>query len=236
MPHPLSQGQKNEAAMTVFSKITLLAAGSALALTTACTDTGVQTANPNQRAQEGAVMGAVAGAILGASTGGNNSAKRNQGAVIGAIVGGIAGHAIGADLDRQTAELQASMGDSRIQIINTGDSLIVRMPQDILFATDSASVRADLRSDLYALADNLQRYPNSTVEVVGHTDNTGSAAYNQDLSERRAGSVASILISAGVPTGRISAFGRGEEQPIATNLTAEGRAQNRRVDITIRPY
>jgi outer membrane protein OmpA-like peptidoglycan-associated protein len=104
-----------------------------------------------------------------------------------------------------------------------------------LFATDSAAVRPDLRSDLNAVAASLLRYPNSTIQVVGHTDNTGTAAYNQDLSQRRAVSVASILRESGVPGGRIAAVGRGEDQPIASNLTPEGRAQNRRVEIIIRP-
>jgi outer membrane protein OmpA-like peptidoglycan-associated protein len=109
------------------------------------------------------------------------------------------------------------------------------MPEDLLFAVDSDRVSASLQDDLGALANNLRRYPDSVVEVVGHTDNTGTAAYNQDLSSRRAGAVASILISNGVSAGRVRAYGRGEDQPIASNLTVAGRAQNRRVDITIRP-
>ena len=118
---------------------------------------------------------------------------------------------------------------------NTGSELIVNLPQDILFATDSASLRGDLTQDLQAVARSLLNYPNTTVQVVGHTDNTGSAAYNQDLSQRRAQSVASVLQANGVPGGRIVAFGRGEDQPIASNLSVAGRAQNRRVEIIIRP-
>jgi outer membrane protein OmpA-like peptidoglycan-associated protein len=109
------------------------------------------------------------------------------------------------------------------------------MPQDLLFAVDSAAVRPDLRADLSAVASSLLRYPNSRIEVIGHTDNTGAAAYNQDLSQRRAVSVAGVLREGGVPGARIAAFGRGEDQPIASNLTPEGRAQNRRVEIIIRP-
>ena len=100
---------------------------------------------------------------------------------------------------------------------------------------DSAALRPDLTNDLYAVAANLQKYPASTIQVVGHTDNTGTAGYNQDLSQRRAGSVAGVLISAGVPGSRIVAVGRGEDQPVASNLTPQGRAQNRRVEIVIRP-
>ena len=100
---------------------------------------------------------------------------------------------------------------------------------------DSATLRPDLTSDLRAVASSLNRYPNSTIEVIGHTDNTASQAYNQDLSQRRASAVANVLISSGVPAGRVAAYGRGEDQPIASNLTASGRAQNRRVEIIIRP-
>ena len=96
-------------------------------------------------------------------------------------------------------------------------------------------MRPDLRSDLNTVASSLLKYPNSRIEIIGHTDNTGSAAYNQDLSQRRAVSVASVLRESGVPGGRIAAYGRGEDQPIASNLTPEGRAKNRRVEIIIRP-
>jgi outer membrane protein OmpA-like peptidoglycan-associated protein len=109
------------------------------------------------------------------------------------------------------------------------------MPQDVLFATDSAILRADLTRDIKAVAANLIRYPNSRIEVAGHTDNSGSAAYNQDLSQRRAVSVADVLRQSGVPNARITAYGRGEDAPIASNQSPAGRAQNRRVEIIIRP-
>ena len=160
---------------------------------------------------------------------------KHQGALIGGLVGAGVGAAIGYNLDQQAEELQRDLGNGRIQIINNGDHLVVRMPDDILFDVDSAAVKATLRSDLRILADNLQRYPGSTVQVVGHTDNTGAASYNQDLSERRAAAVSSVLIGAGVAANRINSFGLGESQPIGSNLTPEGRAQNRRVDITMRP-
>ena len=115
------------------------------------------------------------------------------------------------------------------------DSLQVILPEGILFATDSAAVSGPAQNDLYAVARNLNQYPNSRVEVVGHTDSTGAAAYNQDLSQRRAQSVAGILTAAGVNGNRIVATGRGASQPIASNDTVQGRAQNRRVEILIRP-
>ncbi|KMW60501.1 Outer membrane protein [Candidatus Rhodobacter oscarellae] len=216
-----------------FTRMTVLAAVSALALS-ACTSTDVQTSDPNQRTKEGAAVGAVIGGVLGALTG-DDGGERRRGALAGAVVGGLVGAGVGYNLDQQAAELQRDLSDGRIQIINNGDHLIVRMPDDILFDIDSAAVKPGLRSDLAVLADSLQRYPDSTVQVVGHTDNTGGAAYNQDLSERRAASVSSILIGSGVPAGRINSFGLGENQPIGSNLTVEGRAQNRRVDISIRP-
>ncbi len=215
-------------------KSTLLTAAAATLALTACTPPTQQTAGPRQRTGEGALIGGLVGAVAGSALG-SSEEERRRGAAIGAVVGAGVGAAIGYNLDQQAAELQRDFSNGRIQIINNGDHLVVRMPQDILFAVDSASVNPSLRSDLGVLAGRLQRYPGSTIQVVGHTDNTGSAAYNQDLSERRAGSVASILINNGVAPRRIRAFGRGEDAPIASNLTVEGRAQNRRVDITIRP-
>ncbi|MFN3643913.1 MAG: OmpA family protein [Gemmobacter sp.] len=195
-------------------------------------------ADPNTTGESRARQGAIAGAMLGGFTG---LATRPGGAdpllagAAGAVIGAAVGGAIGTALDRQAADLRRDIGNPNVGIVNTGDSLVVTMPQDILFATDSAAVRPDLQADLRAVAANLLQYPNTRVEVIGHTDNTGSAAYNLDLSQRRAGAVASVLIGAGVPAGRVVAVGRGEDIPVATNLTPQGRAQNRRVEIVIRP-
>ncbi len=212
----------------IVMKKPVLAATASLFVLSACTG-GFE-----NRAQEGAAIGAATGAVWGLLTG-NNAKQQRSKAVTGAIIGGIAGGLIGTALDAQAAELQQSIGDDRVQIINTGSELVVRMPDDILFATDSTEVRPDLRQDLAALAAHLQRYPDSTVQVIGHTDNTGPAAYNRNLSLGRANAVAAILIANGVPSWRIATIGRGEDDPIATNLTPEGRAQNRRVEIVIIP-
>lgn len=210
-----------------------LALGATIALT-ACTDPGrFETDDPNNT-KSGAILGGVVGAMIGLASGDNPDDKRSD-AIKGAILGATAGSLIGNQLDRQAEALQASMGNDNVMIVNTGHSLIVTLPQDILFATDSSAVRADLRSDLAALARNLQDYPNSTVQVIGHTDNVGSASYNEDLSLRRANAVANVLIAEGVWTSRVSTLGLGENQPVATNLTSEGRAQNRRVEIIILP-
>ncbi|MDZ4088103.1 MAG: OmpA family protein [Tabrizicola sp.] len=209
----------------------ILAVAGTLSLT-ACVDPNAFPDDPNARQRQGAIIGGLTGAVAGVAVAGDGDELK--GAIIGGALGAGTGAIIGADLDRQAAELRGSL-NSNISVTNTGEYLIVNMPQDLLFATDSASVRPDLRADLNTVAASLLRYPNSRIEVIGHTDNTGSAAYNQDLSQRRAVSVASVLRESGVPGARVAAFGRGEDQPVASNLTPEGRAQNRRVEIIIRP-
>ncbi len=210
--------------------VILLAAGSfALA---GCMDPRPEPKNGNTRAQNGALIGAGLGALLGATRESGNDRVKN--AVVGAAIGAGVGAIIGNELDKQAEELRGSMSDD-VKIVNAGDHLVVTMPQDILFDVDSTYVRPDLRSDLGKLAANLRKYPNSTVDVFGHTDNTGAASYNQNLSTRRAQAVASVLVNSGVAQSRVRAIGRGEDEPIATNLTAEGRRLNRRVEIVIRP-
>lgn len=203
-----------------------------MTLTACATDPSQYPGTEGNRTQEGAVAGAALGGLLGAITG---EGSRGDDIVRGAVIGGVAGAVTGNIMDRQAAELRNSFGNGDIEVINTGDELIVRMPNAILFATDSASLNPNLRSDLFVLAESLNKYPRSIVTVTGHTDNTGSAGYNQDLSERRASSVATVLRSGGVSSSRIRVVGAGENRPIATNQTAAGRSQNRRVDITITP-
>jgi outer membrane protein OmpA-like peptidoglycan-associated protein len=216
--------------MTV--KISAIALVSGALVLGACTDPASLSdpTNPNRNRDTGVLVGAGIGALTGQLFGGDTKAT-----VIGAAVGGAAGGLIGNQLDKQEAELRASLGDDRVTITNTGDRLIVTLPQDILFATDSFAVNPGLMDDLAAVSRNLQAYPDSTVQVIGHTDNTGDAAYNQSLSERRASAVANVLISSGTPAGRVVPIGRGEDAPVASNLTPEGRAQNRRVEIVILP-
>ncbi|MFV2033842.1 MAG: OmpA family protein [Halocynthiibacter sp.] len=209
----------------------LLVTASALTLS-ACTDPDYQTGNQN-RTRDGALIGGALGALLGSTSGAGSNRVRN--AVIGGAIGAGVGAAIGNELDKQAAELRRDLGNDRVQITNTGSELIVTMPQDILFAVDSSTVRPDLQGDLRVLARNLQDYPDTTVDVIGHTDNTGEAGYNQSLSARRASAVASVLLGAGVSGSRVRSYGRGEDEPVASNLTPEGRSQNRRVVIVIRP-
>lgn len=186
----------------------------------------------NTRGRTGAMTGALIGGAIGATS---NSSTRPLAALAGAAVGAAVGGGIGSMLDRQAADLNAATSNN-IGVVNAGDYLVVTMPQDLLFTTDSSSVRPDLQNDLRAVAGNLMQYPNSRIEIIGHTDSTGDAGHNRQLSQRRAGAVASVLMNSGVPSNRIQTVGRGEDAPIASNLNPQGRAQNRRVEIIIRPY
>ena len=177
--------------------------------------------------------GAGVGAVLGGLFGRAVSDDKTKGTIIGGVIGGAIGGAIGADLDRQEAALRAEMGSS-VSIINTGSQLIVSLPEDITFATNSAVVKSSLIGDLNTLAASMNTYPNTTIEVVGHTDNTGTAAYNQALSEQRARAVRGILINTVTP-GRVIAYGVGETRPIESNASSAGRQANRRVEIFITP-
>ncbi len=217
--------------MTPVTKFTGALCALSLVAVTGCTDPSmVGQDDPYKKTKNGALIGAAAGAVLGAITTSDSKEGALKGAVIGAGVGGITG----AVLDKQEADLRRDMG-AGANIENTGDKLIVTMAQDILFATGSASLRSDITRDIRAIAGSLQAYPNSTVQVLGHTDNVGDAGYNYDLSLRRAQAVTQVLASEGVNTSRLQAIGRGEDQPVATNLTPEGRQQNRRVEIVIIP-
>ncbi len=217
--------------MRLTSKTAIL--GGVALMTLAACGPEFSTGGDRERTGRGAAIGAAAGAILGATRESGNDRVKNT--AIGAVLGAAAGAAIGGSLDAQAAELERDFDNGSIDVINTGDQLIVRMPEAILFALDSATVNGQLRSDLFVLSESLNRYPNSIVTVTGHTDNTGSASYNQNLSERRALAVSSILQQGGVSAGRIRTVGAGESSPIATNQTPAGRAANRRVDITITP-
>lgn len=212
-------------------KLTALVAIAGLIGLSACTDPAqIDPNGQNRNAVNGALLGGILGAGLSAATGGEG---RNI--AIGAVAGAAAGGLIGNQLDKQAAELRGQLANDGISVTNTGDTLVVSLPQDITFDTDSAVVRPSLRGDLSRVAQNLVRYPNSTVQVIGHTDNTGDAGYNLGLSQRRANAVADELQAGGVSFSRLRTTGRGEDQPIASNLTPEGRAQNRRVEIIVIP-
>ncbi|WP_171177474.1 OmpA family protein [Ruegeria sp. HKCCD8929] len=219
--------------MTI-SKFALASGLSAVLVLSACTDPltlSTQT-DPNQNARQGALLGGLVGAGVGAIA---NDSDPGLGALAGAAIGAAAGGIAGNQLDRQAAELRQQLANDGITITNTGDRLVVSVPNDITFDTDSYTVRPALRADLQRVAQNLLRYPDSSVQIIGHTDSDGDAGYNQGLSERRANAVADILQAGGVTYGRISTIGQGENNPIASNLTPAGKAQNRRVEIVIIP-
>ena len=183
----------------------------------ACTDPGslvAQPGDPNQKTKNGALIGAASGAVIGALSKGDGN--RADAALIGAVLGGAVGAGIGYSLDKQEADLRQQLG-GEVGITNTGDRLIVTLPNNLLFATDSSVLTPTLQGDLRALAQNVQVYADSTLQIVGHTDSDGDAGYNQNLSESRAQSVANVLINNGVPPQRVRTFGRGESQPVASN-------------------
>ncbi|WP_170791170.1 OmpA family protein [Ruegeria lacuscaerulensis] len=219
--------------MTI-SKFFVAAGLSSALVLGACTDPGTLNlpADPNQNAKQGAILGGLIGAGVGAIA---NDSDPLLGALAGGAIGAAGGGIIGNQLDQQAAELRQQLANDGIIIVNAGDRLIVTVPNDITFNTDSATVRPALRADLVKVGQNLNKYPNSNIQVIGHTDSDGEASYNQGLSERRARSVADILQANGVNGSRITTIGLGENRPVASNLTAAGKAQNRRVDIEITP-
>ena len=198
----------------------------------ACTDPGTLAVqnDPNQNAKQGALLGGLIGASVGAIT---NDSDPGLGALTGAVIGAAGGGVIGNQLDKQAAELRQQLANDGITIVNAGDRLIVTVPNDITFDTDSSTVRPALRGDLVKVGQNLLNYPNSNVQIIGHADSDGEALYNLRLSERRAHAVADVLRASGVSYSRITTTGQGEYNPIASNLTPEGKAQNRRVEIVV---
>jgi len=156
--------------------------------------------------------------------------------MIGAGIGAIAGAAVGGYMDQQEKKLREQMAGTGVGVTRTAENEItLNMPSDITFDFDSAAVKPQFRTTLGDVATTLREYPSTTIDITGHADSQGSDEYNQELSLRRASSVAQALTDRGVQPARIIAQGRGEQQPIASNQTAEGRAKNRRVEIRLRP-
>ncbi len=180
----------------------------------------------------GAAAGAATGAAVGAVVGGGKAA--GKGAAIGAVLGALGGGLIGNYLDQQAKEMQAILAEQD-RLRREQERLDIALSSDVLFASGSASLQPGAREKIRQLAGVLNRYPRTTVQVVGHTDNRGSEAANLELSRRRAQAVAEELVLAGVSSTRITTFGRGASSPVAGNDTPEGRAMNRRVEIIIQP-
>jgi outer membrane protein OmpA-like peptidoglycan-associated protein len=201
---------------------------------------GCQTVNPysnekqTSKATKGAAIGAVAGAVAGMLTGGDAKERRKR-ALIGAGVGAIAGGGVGYYMDVQEAKLRQQLEGTGVSVTRVGENITLNMPGNITFKTDSA----DLNSDFFQVLDSvglvLKEYDKTLVEVAGHTDSTGSDQYNQTLSMRRANTVAGYLKSKGIIEQRLIPIGAGEGHPVGDNNTADGRTQNRRVEITLAP-
>jgi len=210
----------------------LIPAIAALTLTAACVTDPVTGEQRMSKAGIGALGGALGGYLLGDIVGGRRDRTEK---ILGAGIGAIGGAAIGSYMDRQEREIRERTAGTDVEVIRQGDDLILSMPSGITFDTDSSTVQPQFRPTLDKVADVLDRYNQTYVDVYGHTDSTGSDAYNQALSERRADAVASYLSMRGVESARLEALGYGETQPIASNDTVEGRAQNRRVEIKVVP-
>ena len=178
----------------------------------------------------GAAIGAAAGALSG-----DGSTSRRDRALIGAAVGAAAGAGVGAYMDRQEQQLRENLQGSRIEIDRRGDDIVLNMPSSVTFGFDSAELTSDARSALNEVANVLTQYTDTRVNIAGHTDSTGNADYNQRLSERRAESVGRYLSQNGVSSMRLNTLGYGATRPVASNDSEQGRAQNRRVEITLTP-
>lgn len=219
------------------TKIVAVSVGVAALLAGACTTTDPYTGQPvRSNTRTGVLAGAAAGALLGYLTNTNNSEEGRKNALIGAGIGALAGGAIGNYMDRQQAAMREELAGSGVNVVRQGDNLILQMPADVTFGYDQAQIESRFYTVLDDVARVLNQYPQTTVDVVGHADSDGAEAYNLDLSRRRASSVAGYLIQQNVLRDRLYVDGRGESQPIASNATPEGKAQNRRVEIIIRPF
>ncbi len=181
--------------------------------------------------ERGAVLGAGTGGAIGAVIG-NQTGSTARGAIIGAVLGGAAGAVIGRRMDRQAQELEGELGQGA-EVSRVGEGIAVTFASGILFPFNSDQVLPAGRSNLDELAQSLQRYPETEVLIVGHTDDVGSDTYNMGLSLRRAESSKNYLVSRGIQPGRIRTSGRGETEPIASNADESGRSQNRRVEVAI---
>lgn len=221
---------------------TLLTAA-CIALLAGCTTTGgYSQANPPppedeeglNRTQKGAMIGAAAGIVAGLLSGGD-ATERRQRALVGAGVGGLAGGAIGRYQDNQERALRESMQGSGVDVVRQGDNITLDLPSGITFGFDSAALKPEFYPVLDRVANTLRQYDQTIIEVAGHTDSQGSETYNQRLSEQRAQAVGDFLVQRGVNRERLILTGAGETRPVASNETEAGRAENRRVEITLVP-
>jgi outer membrane protein OmpA-like peptidoglycan-associated protein len=216
------------------SKTTAAAIGLVVAVSACTTLDPYSREERTARAQRQAVIGAAAGAVAGLITG-DSSMERKKRALVGAGLGALAGAGVGTYMDRQEARLRAELDRTGVSVTRNGDNITLNMPGNITFATNSADLNANFYEVLNSVTLVVNEFEQTVIEVAGHTDSTGSDTYNQDLSERRANSVAAYLRTRNVLPDRIITVGMGEGRPIATNDTDPGRQQNRRVELTLVP-
>ena len=212
-------------------KLKIATAVVAIAFLSACTTDPYTGQQKISNTAGGATLGALAGAGLGTLAGGND--RRN--ALIGAGIGAIAGGAVGNYMDRQENELRAQLQGTGVSVTRVGNDIVLNMPSNITFDSDQSDLKPQFYGTLNSVALVLRKYNQSLVDVLGHTDSTGSDSYNLNLSQRRAQSVYSYLVSQGNDQRRFQVLGLGESQPIGDNSTDFGRAANRRVEIKIVP-
>lgn len=182
------------------------------------------------RTQKGAVIGAAGGGAVGAVIG-KAAGNTAMGAIIGATVGGVTGAVIGRKMDKQAEEMEKVLGDAEVR--REGEGIVVKFKEQVLFAFNSSDLGGSAQTNLNKLVEVLNRYPDTDITVIGHTDSKGTDAYNQTLSEKRANSVINYLRSRSITSSRLTAKGMGESDPIASNDTEDGRSQNRRVEFVI---
>ena len=215
----------------------ILVGVSVAALLGACTTTDPYSSGPRRNnTATGAIAGALGGAVLGYLTNTSNSEEGRKNALIGAGIGALGGAAVGAYMDRQQRDLEAELSGSGVGVARQGDNLVLRMPSDVTFASDQSNIDTRFYATLDDVAGVLNRYDQSTVDIVGHADSDGADDYNLNLSRQRASSVAQYLVSRNLLADRVYVDGKGETAPVATNATSDGKAQNRRVEILIRPF
>lgn len=183
---------------------------------------------------KGAGIGAAVGGVVGLLTGGDAAAHRKN-ALIGAGLGALAGGAVGNYMDRQQAKLRSQLAGTGVSVTRMGDNITLNMPGNITFASNSAEINPSFYKVLNSVNVVLKEYDKTLVEVAGHTDSTGAAEYNQQLSERRADAVAQYLEGQGLRNDRVITVGAGETRPVASNDTPDGRQANRRVELTLSP-
>ena len=213
-------------------KTRMVAALAAASLVAACTTTDPYTGEQKMsNTAGGALLGAAAGAGVGLLAGGND--RRN--ALIGAGIGALAGGAVGSYMDNQEAQLRAELQGTGVSVTREGNRIILNMPSNVTFPTDQDAVLPAFYPTLNAVALVMKKYNRTLIDVNGHTDSTGGDQYNLDLSRRRASSVAGYLQAQGVDGRRFAINGFGKSDPIASNATEDGRAQNRRVEIYLTP-